>query len=119
MKQIINSLAKGRPADAALLAAGYRPPFHLSSSASWNVDNETASELSAAANLSGQSNGPSLLPESGESALLQAHKAAFFFKLERELEKASIYLSQVQLTEDLSLHVSFRSMPSICKRRQR
>lgn len=78
--QIINSLAKGRPADAALLAAGYRPPFNL-------PDTATATELSAAANLGNDR--PNLLPDSGESALLQAHKAAFFFKLERELEKVS------------------------------
>lgn len=85
--QIINSLAKGRPADAALLAAGLRPPFHLSTGngvpATHHHDGRPLTSATT-------QNGPSLLPESGESALLQAHKAAFFFKLERELEKVSV-----------------------------
>ncbi|KPV75877.1 uncharacterized protein RHOBADRAFT_48327 [Rhodotorula graminis WP1] len=58
LKKIINSLAKGRPADAALLAAGVRPPR----------------------------------PDAAEQ--LPAHKAAFFFKLERELEKINDFYYQ-------------------------
>lgn len=104
LKKIINSLAKGRPADAALLAAGFRPPFNLNastpvdpSSSNNAVRGQTsaASDVSAVANLSGHMHqSTSLLPDSGESALLQAHKAAFFFKLERELEKINAFYLQ-------------------------
>jgi CDK inhibitor PHO81 len=64
-EQIINSLAQGRPEDAALLAQGIRPAPRL------------PAELQ-------------LLPESNESVLMQTHRAAFFFKLEREIEKVRL-----------------------------
>jgi hypothetical protein len=71
--KIINSLSKGRPADAAALAAGSLPPPR-------------------------EPNGHQLLPASNESSLLEMHKAAFFFKLERELEKARFGLIVLSLT---------------------
>lgn len=70
--QIINSLEKGRLADAALFATGVRPEH--------GANGETQSPSS------GQ---PQLLPKIEGSDELQVHKAAFFFKLERELEKVS------------------------------
>lgn len=106
--QIINSLAKGRPADAALLAAGFRPPFNATASdpssssnrsdgrpsaeaPSVPLNDSNSSEIHAAAtHAASNSTQPSFLPDNGESALLQAHRAAFFFKLERELEKVCI-----------------------------
>lgn len=80
MHQIINSLLKGRPDDAALLAAGVRPLHHVGTNASPLPEQSTV-QLDA--------------PDHG-SSLLQAHKAAFFFKLERELEKVRLPLSRVR-----------------------
>lgn len=132
LKKIINSLAKGRPADAALLAAGLRPPFHLASSIQPEPPRASTSRLPTAdgsgvgssvhdsaagyagltlsasdaatstsaassvtpSSISHTSHHGSILPDSGESALLQAHKAAFFFKLERELEKINAFYLQ-------------------------
>lgn len=74
--QIINSLAKGRPADAALLAAGIRPP---------RPETEEPLHPDAAPLINTASIGGG-----GDGTLLQAHKAAFFFKLERELEKVRL-----------------------------
>ena len=80
--QIINSLAKGRPADAALLAAGVRPPRPA---AEENMPVEaTTTEAQLFAHASTANGG---VVGEGTATLLQAHKAAFFFKLERELEK--------------------------------
>lgn len=50
-------------------------------------DSNTSEIHAAATNAASNSSQPSFLPDNGESALLQAHRAAFFFKLERELEK--------------------------------
>jgi CDK inhibitor PHO81 len=71
LKKIINSLAKGRPLDAALLAAVHRPR---------RIEDTEYN----------------LLPfQPDESTLLQTHRAAFFFKLERELEKINeFYLNK-------------------------
>lgn len=80
LKKIINSLAKGRPADAALLAAGIRPPRPAGPEEP--LDPATEPQLIAETASAGH-NG------AGPGKLLQAHKAAFFFKLERELEKVS------------------------------
>ncbi|KAI5479290.1 CDK inhibitor PHO81 [Pseudohyphozyma bogoriensis] len=75
MLLIINSLAKGRPADAALLAAGVRPPRPGPEEP---LHPDAAPFIANTASIGGRD---------GEGTLLQAHKAAFFFKLERELEK--------------------------------
>ncbi|KAK4053696.1 phosphate system positive regulatory protein pho81 [Microbotryomycetes sp. JL201] len=97
LKKIINSLAKGRPADAALLAAGIRPP------AAAATDNQPANTHQS--DDQRQQHQPALIPHSGDrhgpsmtngtkGTLLQAHKAAFFFKLERELEKINAFYYQ-------------------------
>ncbi|GAA6062254.1 hypothetical protein JCM10212_001768 [Sporobolomyces blumeae] len=113
LKKIINSLAKGRPADAALLAAGVRPPRPNTSSTSSTfadsgpnaahptVDDPhhqqqpleattTEAQLFAhAATVNGV-----MVGQGEQGTLLQAHKAAFFFKLERELEKINGFYHQ-------------------------
>ncbi|KAI9604080.1 hypothetical protein H4Q26_003692 [Puccinia striiformis f. sp. tritici PST-130] len=82
LKKIINSLAKGRPADAALLAAGISPAIVHSSS----VDSDQQSTPS-------ENN-------------LKLHKAAFFFKLERELEK----INEFYLQKESDLKVRLRTL---------
>lgn len=83
--QIINSLAKGRPADAALLAAGIRPP---------RPTNEEPLHPSSEPQLIAHTAGVAW----GEGDTLQVHKAAFFFKLERELEK--VRFCEIYAVED-------------------
>ncbi|WFD36151.1 phosphate system positive regulatory protein pho81 [Malassezia cuniculi] len=77
LKKIINSLEKGRLGDAALFATGSRPE-----------PGDTASPLHT---------------ESPASEL-QIHKAAFFFKLERELEKINAFY--LQRESDLRLRLT-------------
>lgn len=69
LTQIINSLDKGRLADAALLATSERP------------SGDTQAETPI---LAGDSPGSDL----------QTHRAAFFFRLERELEKINAFYLQ-------------------------
>ena len=71
LKKIINSLEKGRLGDAALFATGVRPDYIPEDTATTETDDTQ------------------ILPRSEKSDELQVHKAAFFFKLERELEKVS------------------------------
>lgn len=75
LKKIINSLEKGRLADAALFATGVRPE-------------ETTNGQPTV------SPQPQILPHVEGSDELQIHKAAFFFKLERELEKINNFYLQ-------------------------
>ena len=75
LKKIINSLEKGRLADAALFATGVRPEY-------------------SANGQSAVSPQPQILPHIEGSDELQIHKAAFFFKLERELEKINNFYLQ-------------------------
>ena len=85
LKKIINSLEKGRIADAALFATSVRPE-------------ET-------------SDGPQpLLPIDSPGSELQVHKAAFFFRLERELEKIKAFYLQKEseLDELLKQLVAFK-----------
>lgn len=96
LRQIINSLAKGRPADAALLAAGISPAIIPSNSPhSYSTDHPSQ-----------------LLPESYDNQLenpeqnLKLHKAAFFFKLERELEKINAFYLQ----KEADLKVRLRTL---------
>ncbi|MBW0495776.1 hypothetical protein O181_035491 [Austropuccinia psidii MF-1] len=91
LKKIINSLAKGRPADAALLAAGISPgllppasPISQSLPSDLNLPPHALSRPSTASTVQRQT------PELG----LKSHKAAFFFKLERELEKINAFYLQ-------------------------
>ncbi|KAN0064831.1 phosphate system positive regulatory protein pho81 [Thecaphora frezii] len=79
LKKIINSLEKGRLADAALFATGVRPEYVSS-----NGDQGEAESPAQ----------PQILPKIEGSDELQIHKAAFFFKLERELEKINTFYLQ-------------------------
>ncbi len=84
LKKIINSLEKGRLADAALFATGIRPDY--------NVNGESTVSPPQA----------QLLPNLEGSDELQIHKAAFFFKLERELEKINNFYLQKKPNSSLA-----------------
>ncbi|PWN50718.1 hypothetical protein IE53DRAFT_81647 [Violaceomyces palustris] len=85
LKKIINSLEKGRLGDAALFATGVRPDEIPNGS---NVPDQQQEDASAAVT------GAQILPKVEGSDELQIHKAAFFFKLERELEKINAFYLQ-------------------------
>ncbi|KAL1714800.1 hypothetical protein EV715DRAFT_256927 [Schizophyllum commune] len=83
LKKIISSLADRRPAsDSAALALGVRPADM--------VDADAISALSQA------SQEPPIFTDTDATRGddVQAHKAAFFFKLERELEKINLFYLQ-------------------------
>lgn len=95
LKKIISSLAANRPAsEAAALALGVRPSDILNApkSSSSNEPQDRQSE-DITSILGDGLNQPPLQSTSGQDddrgPDFQAHKAAFFFKLERELEKVS------------------------------
>ncbi|GAA5875364.1 hypothetical protein JCM16303_000599 [Sporobolomyces ruberrimus] len=114
LKKVINSLAKGRPADAALLAAGMRPPRPSSDqSISSTFDPNSSSTISGSTMTAPEQQQPLeattteaqlfahaatvngvMVGQGEQGTLLQAHKAAFFFKLERELEKINDFYYQ-------------------------
>lgn len=85
LKKIINSLEKGRLGDAALFATGVRPEYIPED----QTTTTTADGVEHASDGTAQ-----ILPKAKGSAELQAHKAAFFFKLERELEKINAFYLQ-------------------------
>ena len=97
LKKIVSSLAAKRPGvEAAALALGMRPADILSPEPS---DSDVQTPLASHHNIWESSmmiTDPDLPPISaaihGEDTSLdfQAHKAAFFFKLERELEKVRV-----------------------------
>ncbi|GAA5921998.1 hypothetical protein JCM1841_000727 [Sporobolomyces salmonicolor] len=96
LKKIINSLAKGRPADAALLAAGVRPPRPSTDATDEHGQQQPLEATTTEAQLFAHAatvNGV-MVGEGEQGTLLQAHKAAFFFKLERELEKINDFYYQ-------------------------
>ena len=91
--EIVSSLASGRPiAAAAALALGTRPADLLQPSSEPEIPQEEVSttvegdfqDSRALTLLSTSSNDEERGPQ------FQAHKAAFFFKLERELEKVRL-----------------------------
>lgn len=89
LKKIISSLATNRPAsEAAALASGIRPTDLLSQTAS----------ATPVASPQTPSSVPPIFSGFGENADrgpdFRAHKAAFFFKLERELEKINDFYLQ-------------------------
>jgi CDK inhibitor PHO81 len=96
LKKIISSLAANRPAsEAAALALGVRPsdPTLIQSSLQHASQTMRRSPASSPAESPGQ---PPIF-EGSRHGLdrdlgFRAHKAAFFFKLERELEKVKLYL---------------------------
>ncbi|KAH9062010.1 cyclin-dependent protein kinase inhibitor [Lactarius vividus] len=87
LKKIISSLVAKRPAsEAAALALGIRPGHSTSS--------PPVSGAHAAVDIASRINEPSLIPSGQDDDRgpdFQAHKAAFFFKLERELEKINAF----------------------------
>lgn len=81
MKKIISSLAANRPAsEAAALALGVRP-----------AEGVSLAEVDATSTMPDGLGEPPVQMDSDQDSTkgadFQAHKAAFFFKLERELEK--------------------------------
>ncbi|MCO5613954.1 hypothetical protein L7F22_068234 [Adiantum nelumboides] len=92
LKKIINSLEKGRLTDAALFASGIRPEQIP------NGDGVSAAAAAAggqhSASFSDSGAEAQILPRTEGSDELRAHKAAFFFKLERELEKINAFYLQ-------------------------
>lgn len=100
LKKIISSLAANRPAsEAAALALGVRPP---SSPQAFVVpDTTTQLPLSPTPQLGLSTASPGQPPffpasdyDAGRGPDFKAHKAAFFFKLERELEKINAFYLQ-------------------------
>ena len=110
LKKIINSYAAGRPAsDASLLSLGLRPAKRsLSTSERTDLDSpssEVSPPLPSSNGPHGGSGGSgmeSLASHSGQTGLMdrseaakernesfKAHRDAFFFTLQRELEKVS------------------------------
>ena len=90
LKKIISSLAANRPAsEAAALALGVRPSDVAPKSSSNEAQERDSEDIASI--LGDGLNQPPLQSTSGQDddrgPDFQAHKAAFFFKLERELEK--------------------------------
>lgn len=94
LKKIVSSLSKGRPAsEAAALAIGIRPGDLLRrQSPTVQPPLWPSEQIATPGSLTAEQT--ALLPvfsstnEDERGVAFQAHKAAFFFKLERELEKA-------------------------------
>ncbi|THH13892.1 hypothetical protein EW146_g6378 [Bondarzewia mesenterica] len=88
LKKIVSSLAAKRPgSEAASLALGIRPGDLLSQAPASSVGNTDSTSI--------EFDEPSILSwygqEDDRGPDFQAHKAAFFFKLERELEKINAF----------------------------
>lgn len=97
LKKIISSLAANRPAsEAAALALGVRPPYALTQSLPQPLS-QTSNVTPTASPLTSPGQ-PPFFPSSNYDVHrgpdFQAHKAAFFFKLERELEKINAFYLQ-------------------------
>ncbi|KAI6012328.1 hypothetical protein PISMIDRAFT_313358 [Pisolithus microcarpus 441] len=110
LKKIISSLAANRPAsEAAALALGIRPAdiFNPSASApAITVPPTSAQDVSTAPTLDDAEQPPILSSsrqDDDRGADFQAHKAAFFFKLERELEKINTFYLQKEAELKLRL----------------
>ncbi|KAG6919274.1 hypothetical protein DXG01_007406 [Tephrocybe rancida] len=96
LKKIISSLAANRPAsEAAALASGIRPTDILTQSPSAAP---VSSPHSPSSILDDGLRGPPIFSASGydldRGSDFRAHKAAFFFRLERELEKINDFYLQ-------------------------
>lgn len=85
--------------DAALFASGIRPE-HLNNGVSPSTVGEKPGSYS------GAGTNAQILPQIEGSDELQAHKAAFFFKLERELEKINAFYLQ----KEAELKVRLRTL---------
>ena len=124
LKKIISSLAAKRPgAEAAALALGMRPADILTSTPSGSDVQTPSTSHPNIWESSMMITDPDLPPIAaaihGEDTSLdfQAHKAAFFFKLERELEKVRVP-STSRSCLDLSLMYLPRSTASISRRKR-
>lgn len=124
LKKIVSSLAAKRPgAEAAALALGMRPADILSPRPSEGDAQATFPSHHNIWESSMMITDPDLPPIStathGEDTSLdfQAHKAAFFFKLERELEKVRVP-STSRSRLDMSLTRSHRSTAFISRRKR-
>ncbi|KAG1715967.1 hypothetical protein ID866_1191 [Astraeus odoratus] len=110
LKKIISSLAANRPAsEAAALALGIRPADIFNPSAgvpAIAVPPATQDSISATSP-PGDPGQPPILSclrqDDDRGADFQAHKAAFFFKLERELEKINAFYLQKEAELKLRL----------------
>ncbi|KAJ3561155.1 hypothetical protein NP233_g10369 [Leucocoprinus birnbaumii] len=96
LKKIISSLAANRPAsEAAALALGVRA-VDVTGSAQGTVSSDISPSVATPRNVVSGPNPAFILPgnDSDRGPDFQAHKAAFFFKLERELEKINAFYLQ-------------------------
>lgn len=97
LKKIISSLAANRPAsEAAALASGIRPTDILGQASTGNLRSSSSPAPSSPSAISGDVlRPPPIFSGSGQDSDrgpdFRAHRAAFFFKLERELEKVRIF----------------------------
>ncbi|KAJ8522978.1 hypothetical protein ONZ45_g506 [Pleurotus djamor] len=97
LKKIISSLASNRPAsEAAALALGVRPA---------DILNQPQPSLTSQASTDSPGRPPifTSLGDDDRGPDFQAHKAAFFFKLERELEKINAFYLQKEAELKLRL----------------
>ncbi|TFK43263.1 SPX domain-containing protein [Crucibulum laeve] len=96
LKKIISSLAANRPAsEAAALALGVRPSDPISATS--QPLHSPLGSRSPASILNDSPGQPPIFSSGndiGRGPDFQAHKAAFFFKLERELEKINAFYLQ-------------------------
>ncbi|KAI0047270.1 cyclin-dependent protein kinase inhibitor [Auriscalpium vulgare] len=110
LKKIVSSLAAKRPAsEAAALALGIRPGHILHQSTVNESLGADASSLDA--------NEPPLVTSSSQDddrgPDFQAHKAAFFFKLERELEKVNAFqINSFYLRKEAELKLRLETLLS-------
>lgn len=121
LKKIISSLAANRPAsEAAALALGVRPHDPLITP---SPESSSQTRRSPAISPANSPAPPPFFAPSGHDLErgpdFRAHKAAFFFKLERELEKVCRLTSKNYVNAERLILVFCRSMHSICKRRRR
>ncbi|KAF8529169.1 cyclin-dependent protein kinase inhibitor [Hysterangium stoloniferum] len=94
LKKIVSSLSKSRPApEAAALAIGIRPGDLLGPTSSRSLTEEQTSVIVPASSNNDDERSPNF----------QAYKAAFFFKLERELEKINAFYLQKEAELKLRL----------------
>jgi CDK inhibitor PHO81 len=108
LKKIISSLAANRPAsEAAALALGVLPADILIESSSTPNEAQEIGSANVASILEDVPGQPPIQSASGQDddrgPDFQAHKAAFFFKLERELEKVGMAtcIIGIRITIDL------------------
>lgn len=108
LKKIISSLAAKRPAsEAAALALGIRPADILNPSGSTPAITVSPQDIPTTTSTPSDPEQPPILSslrQDGDRGVdFQAHKAAFFFKLERELEKINTFYLQKEAELKLRL----------------